>query len=70
VLALDIGRCFDEDAIGQLRRSRCSRCSGLVDYLRLRSLGSEFFAKCVGRDIINRAGSALHLEATTFKEHY
>jgi hypothetical protein len=69
VLALNVGNRLYEDACGQL--GGCG-CGGLFSFRhfggRLRCLGSEFFAEGLGGNIVDRAGSALHLEATTFKE--
>jgi hypothetical protein len=73
VLAFDVSSRLHEDALGQLRCSGRGRLfSGSIDYFRLGfglgSLSGEFFAKSVSGNVINGAGSALHLEATIFQE--
>jgi hypothetical protein len=69
MLTLDVCSGFYEDALGQLRCGRRSGFFGLGRFLfRLRRLSRVFLAEGFGGDIVDRAGSALHLEATTFQE--
>tara|TARA_B100000614_G_scaffold243781_1_gene247305 strand:+ start:449 stop:742 length:294 start_codon:yes stop_codon:yes gene_type:complete len=73
LLALEVRDRLHEDALGQLRCSRRigfgrSRSFLSFGHFRFSCFYSKFFAKGVGRDIVNRAGCALHLEATTFQK--
>ena len=80
MFTLDISGTFHEGAGWKLR---CGRCFGIIcvgltcvglGRLRLRHLGRlrrlcrEFVAEGVGRDVVDRAGSAFHLIATTLQE--
>ena len=72
MFTLDISGTFHEGADWKLR---CGRRFGIIcvglGRLKLRRLGrlcSEFVAEGVGRDVVDRAGSAFHLIATTLQE--
>jgi hypothetical protein len=70
MLTLYVSSGFDESALGQLRCDWRFSCGLGLDRLSLRRLRGKLLSEGIGGDVVDGAGSALHLIATTLQKGY
>jgi hypothetical protein len=70
MLTLYVSSGFDEGTLGHLRCDWRSSCGLGFDRLSLRRLRGKLLSEGIGGDVVDGAGSALHLIATTLQKGY